>query len=244
MDTRFAISEYHDAAAINRQLDELIKQPIHTIKPDVLKKYEEEYYDKKCLLGFDIDAGPIIFNLSPTGTAFGIGPATYFEDWEARKGMLKTAELAKSLGFETLKAPEAINTAITVANEISYFKYPIHDSSNEKIVNVRAAAGGEVIYTGIHKDIGACVRIKHGDKISTYGNLHTINVKVGEYVLLNTVIGTSGGGESYDYCTTGPHLHFGVKVGSSYVNPRNYINFPSRYTLYTSLGFLSSALTI
>ena len=53
-----------------------------------------EYYEKKCLMGFDIDAGPILFNLSPTGTAFGIGPATYFEDWEARKGMLKTAELA------------------------------------------------------------------------------------------------------------------------------------------------------
>ena len=48
MDTRFAISEYHDAAAINKQLDELIKQPIYTIKPDVLKQYEEEYYDKKC----------------------------------------------------------------------------------------------------------------------------------------------------------------------------------------------------
>ena len=47
MDTRFAISEYHDAAAINRQLDELIAQPIYTIKPDVLKKYEEEYYEKK-----------------------------------------------------------------------------------------------------------------------------------------------------------------------------------------------------
>lgn len=53
-----------------------------------------EYYDKTCILGFDIDAGPILFNLSPTGTAFGIGPATYFEDWKARKGMLKTAELA------------------------------------------------------------------------------------------------------------------------------------------------------
>lgn len=70
---------------------------------DILKKnfYQKrfitgfrEYYDKKCLLGFDIDAGPILFNLSPTGTAFGIGPATYFKDWEARKGMLKTAELA------------------------------------------------------------------------------------------------------------------------------------------------------
>ncbi len=48
MDTRFAISEYHDAAAVTKQLDELIKQPIYTIKPDVLKKYEDEYYGKKC----------------------------------------------------------------------------------------------------------------------------------------------------------------------------------------------------
>ena len=53
-----------------------------------------EHYDKNCLLGFDIDAGPILFNLSPSGTAFGIGPATYFKDWKARKRMLKTGELA------------------------------------------------------------------------------------------------------------------------------------------------------
>ncbi|MBR5246455.1 MAG: aminotransferase class III-fold pyridoxal phosphate-dependent enzyme, partial [Clostridia bacterium] len=47
-DTRFAIAHYHDAAQINRQLDELISKPIYSIKPDVLKTYEEEYYDKKC----------------------------------------------------------------------------------------------------------------------------------------------------------------------------------------------------
>ena len=49
MDTRFAINEYHDAAAVTKQLDELIKQPIYTIKPDVLKQYEDEYYGKKCV---------------------------------------------------------------------------------------------------------------------------------------------------------------------------------------------------
>ena len=54
----------------------------------------KEYYDRKCAFGFDIDAGCIIFNLSPTGTAFGLGAATYFEDYELRKGILKTAELA------------------------------------------------------------------------------------------------------------------------------------------------------
>ena len=48
MDRKFAISEYPDAAAVIRQLDELIRKPIYTIKPDALKRYEEEYYGEKC----------------------------------------------------------------------------------------------------------------------------------------------------------------------------------------------------
>ena len=56
----------------------------------------KEYSDRKCWLGFDIDAGPIIFNLSPTGTAFAIGPATYFKDSIVRSQLLKTAEIAGS----------------------------------------------------------------------------------------------------------------------------------------------------
>lgn len=54
----------------------------------------KEYFNRNCWLGVDIDAGPIIFNLSPTGTAFGIGSITYFEDFELRSRFLKTAELA------------------------------------------------------------------------------------------------------------------------------------------------------
>jgi hypothetical protein len=60
----------------------------------------KEYYDRKCWFGFDIDAGPILLNLSPTGTAFGLGPATYFQDFKVRNGFLKTAELA---GFTVTK---------------------------------------------------------------------------------------------------------------------------------------------
>lgn len=48
MDNRFAISEYHDAAAVTKQLDELIKKPPYIIAPEKLKEYEDEYYAKKC----------------------------------------------------------------------------------------------------------------------------------------------------------------------------------------------------
>ena len=44
----FAIDEYLDAVAVTRQLDELIKKPIYSIRPDQLARYEKEYFDAKC----------------------------------------------------------------------------------------------------------------------------------------------------------------------------------------------------
>ena len=55
-----------------------------------------EYHNKSCWLGMDIDAGPIILNLSPSGTAFAIGCATSLGDMEFRNQLLKTAEIAGS----------------------------------------------------------------------------------------------------------------------------------------------------
>lgn len=54
----------------------------------------KEYHDRSCWLGMDIDAGPVLLNLSPSGTAFAIGPATYFNDMKFRSSLLKTAEIA------------------------------------------------------------------------------------------------------------------------------------------------------
>ena len=56
----------------------------------------KEYHDRTCLFGMDIDAGPIIFNLSPSGTAFTIGCATSLDDMEFRNHLLKTAEIGGS----------------------------------------------------------------------------------------------------------------------------------------------------
>lgn len=56
----------------------------------------KEYHDRTCLFGMDIDAGPIIFNLSPSGTGFVIGAATSLDDMKFRKELLKTAEIGGS----------------------------------------------------------------------------------------------------------------------------------------------------
>ena len=54
----------------------------------------KEYWDKTCYIGMDIDAGPILLQLSPSGTAFFAGSATFFKDESTRKKILRTAETA------------------------------------------------------------------------------------------------------------------------------------------------------
>lgn len=48
MDTRFAISQYPDVKAVTKKLDALIAQPMYSIAPEALARYEAEYYGKKC----------------------------------------------------------------------------------------------------------------------------------------------------------------------------------------------------
>ena len=54
----------------------------------------KEYKGQSKWLDFHIDAGPLLFGYSPSGTAFAVGCATYYEDWQFRNGLLRTAELA------------------------------------------------------------------------------------------------------------------------------------------------------
>lgn len=74
-----------------RQQYELLKR--HFVK---WGKYVgiKEHLDHMPSMAFDIDAGPIIQGLSPSGTSFAMGAATVLGDMETRRGLLRTAELA------------------------------------------------------------------------------------------------------------------------------------------------------
>ncbi|MBQ0115861.1 MAG: hypothetical protein KBT10_08340 [Bacteroidales bacterium] len=54
----------------------------------------KEFVDGNSLFGLDIDSGPIIMNLSPSGTAFALGVITFFDDKDTRTAFLRTAEIA------------------------------------------------------------------------------------------------------------------------------------------------------
>lgn len=83
--------------------------------------------------------------------------------------------------------------------------------------HVLACEAGKVELAGWNDGLGKCIIISHGGGLKTvYGHLSRINVKKGQAVARGQFVGEVGStGKS-----TGPHLHLGVMVNGSYVDPQ------------------------
>ena len=86
--------------------------------------------------------------------------------------------------------------------------------------SVHAAAAGTVIYAGWMEGYGNLVVIDHGNGLSTaYGHNSSLASPVGQSVSAGQVIAYSGStGHS-----TGPHVHFEVRVNGTPVDPLGYL---------------------
>lgn len=83
---------------------------------------------------------------------------------------------------------------------------------------IRAAKAGTVIYAAPMGTAGNAIILQHTDLETRYYHLSVIGVAVGQTVQAGDVIGQVGStGRS-----TGPHLHFEVRVGEQPVNPLAY----------------------
>ena len=95
------------------------------------------------------------------------------------------------------------------------------DIANRALPPVIAADSGTVVYSGCLKyGYGCHVIIDHGNGYRTlYGHLSQLGVSVGQNVGQGQQIGILGStGKS-----TGPHLHFEVRSGSTLLNPLNFL---------------------
>ena len=86
--------------------------------------------------------------------------------------------------------------------------------------SVRAAADGDVTATRMGAGYGREITIDHGhDLLTVYGHLSAMIVVAGQHVTRGQIIGYVGqSGRS-----TGPHLHYEVRVHMVPVNPHKYL---------------------
>ncbi len=85
---------------------------------------------------------------------------------------------------------------------------------------IRAAESGKVFQAGWMGGYGQAVIIIHGKGVSTlYGHMSKINVESGQMVKKGDVIGLVGS----TGLSTGPHLHFEVRINGEPQNPAAYI---------------------
>ncbi len=86
--------------------------------------------------------------------------------------------------------------------------------------NVVAMAGGEAIFVGWFGAYGNTVVLDHGGGVSTmYAHLSSCSVGVGQKVARGQKVGQVGS----TGLSTGPHLHFEVRVNGDHVNPWSYL---------------------
>ncbi|MHB8464191.1 MAG: M23 family metallopeptidase [Acidimicrobiales bacterium] len=86
---------------------------------------------------------------------------------------------------------------------------------------IQAPADGTVVYAGEESGYGNYTCIDHGKNVATcYGHQSAILVKLGDHVRRGQVIGLVG---STGY-STGPHLHFEVRVGGTPVDPLPWLH--------------------
>ena len=129
---------------------------------------------------------------------------------------------APFIGADGFCSPVGENWRDMVTSEFGYRKDPFtgktmgHSGIDLAVptgTSIRAALPGTVTISQYSSSYGYYVMIDHG------GGLTTLLVKVGQTVNTGDIVALSGStGRS-----TGPHLHFEVRVNGERTNPRNYL---------------------
>jgi murein DD-endopeptidase MepM/ murein hydrolase activator NlpD len=106
----------------------------------------------------------------------------------------------------------------------SLTKYGFHqgiDIDGDTGDPVRAARTGRVVVAGYWDECGGLqVHIDHGSGLSSwYRHLSRIDVSKGSQVEVGAVIGRVGN----TGCSLGSHLHFGIRLGTTFVDPLRYL---------------------
>ncbi|WP_308008824.1 peptidoglycan DD-metalloendopeptidase family protein [uncultured Fusobacterium sp.] len=88
---------------------------------------------------------------------------------------------------------------------------------------LKAANSGKIVLARELTTTGNTIVIDHGMNVfSSHAHMSVLNVKEGDTIKKGDIIGKSGN----TGFTTGPHLHFTISIGTTFVNPHIFLDSP------------------
>ncbi len=149
---------------------------------------------------------------------------------EARKAALAAGKAYKTVDLGDLHFVWPCPSSSRITSYFGDREAPVAGAStNHKGIDIGASTGtsivaaedGEVIISTYSPSAGNYVMVSHGGSVSTvYMHCSQIYVSEGDKVSKGQTIAAVG---STGY-SSGPHLHFGIRAGGSYLNPLAYVS--------------------
>lgn len=94
------------------------------------------------------------------------------------------------------------------------------DIAATKGTPIQVVADGTVTFAEYNGSYGYLVKVDHGNSVETwYAHTSKMYVRVGQKVTAGEVVATVGSTGN----STGPHLHFEIRINGEHVNPQEYL---------------------
>ena len=200
--------------------------PVQTIQPTEVKTTSANEVKTLNYERPDVVENSIVNIGGPVSSTFQLTNAETKEEEDAIEAQLKLIERTSNPSF----LPNMWAHSGKINNEFgfrrnpfggrSYEFHPGMDIDGERGSIVVAPANGTVIKSGWQGGYGNMIEIDHGNGLTTrYGHLSRINIQVGDTIGRGQEIGLVGStGRS-----TGPHLHFEIRLNDKAINPRRFL---------------------
>lgn len=87
--------------------------------------------------------------------------------------------------------------------------------------SIKSAMTGTVTVSEQNNEYGKFIKIENGEVMTVYAHCNSLKVKKGDKVKIGQTIATVGSTGN----STGPHLHFEIRLSGRYIDPKYIINF-------------------
>lgn len=168
------------------------------------------------------EGGPFVAPGQGRGTGGGLQASldaldVHLDRWDELARVIRSLPLAEPLRDYSLTSPFGLRVDPVLNRTAIHEGADLAASIGSPVL---ATAAGTVVFAGIREGFGKVVEIDHGYDVHTvYAHLQSLAVRAGQKVRLGVRIGRLGSSGR----TTGPHLHYEVRVRGLPRDPAQFL---------------------